>query len=105
MVVRRLLQPPDDKLDLAVAKLTIDRVIDPSVDVDAIISQLDTMVARIRAMVPVNANSRTKFESLRKYVYEAGPWNGGRPFDYDLADPLGQSIRGKLLPVYLATKR
>jgi regulator of sirC expression with transglutaminase-like and TPR domain len=41
---------------------------------------------------------------LRRLIYEAGPWNDGRPFAYDQADPLGQSPRSRLLPVYLETR-
>ena len=38
-------------------------------------------------------------------IYESGEWNGGRPFSYDHADPLGQNIRNKLVSAYLATRR
>ena len=34
-----------------------------------------------------------------------GDWNGHRPFQYDLSDPLGHKIANKLLPTYLATRR
>lgn len=38
-------------------------------------------------------------------IYESGPWNGGRPFAYDLDDPLGRSLPNKLLHNYLTTGR
>lgn len=38
-------------------------------------------------------------------IYEAGEWNGNRPFGYDHADPLGRNVRNKLLSTYMTTRR
>jgi hypothetical protein len=46
-----------------------------------------------------------KLSALRRVIYESGAWNGGRPFAYDHADPLGQNVRNKLIATYLATRR
>lgn len=42
---------------------------------------------------------------MRRVLYDPGPWNWGRPFSYDHADPYGVDLRNKLLGTYLATRR
>lgn len=101
--IRALLAFPEDKVDLTKAKLTIDKLIDPTVDIVATTAQLDSMAEQVRATFPKGASSRTKLEALRSFLYDAGP--GKRPFAYDLSDPLGRTLRTKLLTTYLATRR
>lgn len=103
--IRAILEAPNNNIDLARAKLTIDRIIDPSVDIEKNLKKLDAMVKNINAMAPANATSLQKMETLVQYLYKAGPWNGSHPYQYDLNDPFGNDIRNKLLPTYLATKR
>jgi regulator of sirC expression with transglutaminase-like and TPR domain len=104
-LVRRLLETPEEAIDLARTKLTIDQMIDPSVDTESTLSQLDAMAASLRAMLPTDAKSRLKLDALRYHLYTPSPWNGGRPFQYDLIDPYGQVIRNKLLTTYIATRK
>jgi regulator of sirC expression with transglutaminase-like and TPR domain len=97
-----ILRKPDDQIDLARAKLTIDKLVDPSIDVDATLKQIDEMAGAVKAMPGFDAD---KLEVLRRYIYEAGSWNDNRPFQYDLGDPLGRQIENKLLPTYLASRK
>jgi regulator of sirC expression with transglutaminase-like and TPR domain len=85
--------------------LTIDKMIDSSIDVEGSVKKLDAMAAGIRAMPEFGASSATKLEALRRYVYVSGTWNGHQPFEYDLDDPLGANIKNKLLPTYLASRK
>ncbi len=86
-----------ETIDLAQAKLELDRLVMPSVDVEAELAQIDAMTAEIAAMIPAGADSWAKVEVLRRYLFEAGPWNDNRPFAYDMADPYGQIPGNKLL--------
>lgn len=101
--VRALLALPEEKVDLTRAKLTIDKMIDPTVDTTAAVAQLDAMAAQVKATLPKNASSRARVEALRSFLYAEGP--GKRPFQYDLRDPIGRNIQNKLLTTYLATRR
>jgi regulator of sirC expression with transglutaminase-like and TPR domain len=103
--IRKTLELPEEKIDLAGVKVSIDQMIDPSVDIGGILQQLDVMAADIKARFPTNASGRDKLELLRGYIYKTGSWNGNRPFQYDLADPYGNDIRNKLLSTYLATRK
>lgn len=103
--IRSILQSPEAELDLAKVKLTIDQMIDPSVDVAGTLKKLDAMAGDVRARVPPGASSRVTLEALRAYLHQAGPWNGNQPFRYDLDDPLGRNIRNKLISTYLETKK
>lgn len=103
--LRALLNAPDDKIDLGVAKLTIDRMIDPKVDEATTLKQVDVLAAGIAARFPPNATSDTKLELLVTSLQQAGPWNDYRPFSYDLDDPFGKNLRNKLLSTYLTTRK
>ncbi|MDC6170496.1 transglutaminase family protein [Paucibacter sp. XJ19-41] len=103
--VRQILQSPDADIDLARAKLMIDRMIDSSTDLERTQVQLDGMVRELRSMLPAGASKRLTMDALRFHMYKASPWNGNRPFTYDLDDPLGTNVRNKLLTTYLATRK
>lgn len=103
--IRKILGQPAERIDLARTKLTIDKMIDPSIDVESNLKTIDAMVARIRAMPEFGASSTSRLSALRRYVYESGAWNDRRAFRYDLDDPLGAKISNKLLPNYLASKK
>ena len=93
--------------DLALAKLTLDKLIDPSIDIEANLMTIAGMVAKIESMLPnpARATDNEKMDALRKYIYDAGAWNNNHPFSYDLNDPVGKNIKNKLLPTYLATHK
>lgn len=103
--IQAILEQPESQIDLAKAKLVIDKVINPLLDVEANLKTIDATVARIQAMLPPNASNQAKLEALKTYLYTAGPWNGQRPYQYDFDDPLGQKISNKLLPSYLASRK
>lgn len=99
------LEKPEAELDLGEFILTLQRMIDPGIDVPGTLQRLEGMAREIRATFPVMASSSVKLEALKKYLYVAGPWNGNRPFQYDLGDPLGKNLRNKLLSSYLDTHK
>lgn len=104
--VRAILDLPEDRIDLARAKLTIDRLIDPAIDVDACLRLLDGMAAQITwGWQLANASSVDKVTALRTYLYHPGNWNGHKPVAYDPDDLFGHNVRNKLLPNYLATRK
>ena len=90
-----------ETIDLARAKLELDRLVMPTVDVEAELAQIDAMVAELAAMIPAGADSWAKVDVLRRYLYEARPWNDNRPFAYDMTDPYGKIPGNKLLADYL----
>lgn len=103
--LRALLKTPESQLDLAIAKLTIDRLVDPTTDVPGTLKQIDSWEAKIKARLPANASNRTKLDTMLSTLYEKGPWNDHRPFSYDLDDPIGKNIPNKLLSNYLTRRK
>ncbi len=103
--VRELFTRDMGTLDFARVKIEVDRMIDPSIDVDAQLAQIDQMVDTIRTMLPPNATSWDKVETIRRYIYQAGEWNDGRAFSYDHDDPYGLDVRNKLLSDYIQDRR
>ncbi|MDR6536025.1 transglutaminase family protein [Variovorax soli] len=104
--LRAIIEKPETEIDLARAKLTIDRIIDPAVDIEGTLAKLDAMAATVKALAGPRAKSSEITRVLRSYLYDAGPWNNQQPFRYDLeGDPLGHSISGKLLATYLRTRK
>lgn len=103
--VKQFLAIPEAALDLAKAKLTVDQLIDASIDVTGTLQQLDAMAEQARSLAPPNASKRDTVVALQTYLYLPGSWNGQRPFQYDLDDPYGRNIRNKLLTTYLNTRK
>jgi regulator of sirC expression with transglutaminase-like and TPR domain len=103
--IRAILELPDNQIDLAKVKLSIDHMIDPSINIARTLKQLDAMAAEVKARIPANASSREKVETLRAYLFDKGTWNFRQPFRYDLDDPFGGHIQNKLLSTYLATRK
>lgn len=103
--LRTQFQLPDDKVDYATVKLTVDRLIDPATDTAAVRRQLDEWERAVRGNVPTNPSARQVLDALLKTLYEPGQWNQNRPFTYDLDDPLGRNARNRQLAIYLATRK
>jgi regulator of sirC expression with transglutaminase-like and TPR domain len=104
-IVRSLLQQPEDQIDLARAKLAIDRLVDPSVDVNGSMAIIEAMAATENRLIPLGTSVFTKMQTLRQYLYEVGPWNNNMVFHYDFDDPKGNKLENKLLSHYLATRK
>lgn len=102
--VRAILSVPDHQLDYARAKLALDKIIDPSFDEDAVLAELDQMVATVGSLIGNDLSEPAKLAGLRKLIYEEGPWNQHRPFAYDHSDPFGDHLPNKLLHNYLAKR-
>lgn len=103
--IRQFLEKPAADIDLARAKLIIDRHIDPTINVGAVLQKIDRMVAQIKSMPGFGRSKTTDLRLLKRYIYEAGAWNDFQPFQYDLEDPFGNDVRNKLLSNYIATKK
>lgn len=99
--VEALLAPGRDFLDV---KLEADAMVDPSIAIAEGKAAIDELAA---ALLPMAKDARTSTEKLlvlRRFFHESGPWNGFRPFAYDLKDPLGKNLSTKLLTRYVRTR-
>ena len=103
--VRALFTRDMTNLDFARVKIEVDQMIDPSIGIDAQLAEIGQMVATIQTMLPPNASSWDKVETIRRYIYQAGAWNDGRAFSYDHDDPYGLDVRNKLLSDYIQDRR
>lgn len=103
--LRAQFQLPDEQIDYAAAKLVVDRLIDPNTDTATVRRELDRWEAAVRGNVPANPTARQVLDALLKTLYQPGHWNQGKPFSYDLSDPLGKNPKNKQLATYLATRK
>ena len=104
MILKQILERDENQLDLAKTKLTIDKLIDPSIDIEKELNRINQMVAGIQSMIPSDANSMEIMLAIKKYIYKSGAWNADQIYHYDFDDPLGTKIANKLLPNYLTNK-
>lgn len=102
-IVRALLEQPDDRMDLASIKVTVDQMIDPAIDKTALLKRLDDMASEIKHTFPLGANNLVKFKTLRDYLYQPPLLSGRPPFVYNLEDD--RNPKAKLLSAYLATHK
>lgn len=103
--LKAILEQQESSIDFARAKLSIDKMVDPSIDIEANLKKINAIVKTIQSLLPAGATSRDKMLAVKKYLYEAGAWNDYQPYQYDFSDPKGTKIINKLLPTYLATKK
>jgi regulator of sirC expression with transglutaminase-like and TPR domain len=103
--IRDILRQPEQQIDIARAKLSTDKLIDPAIDVEANLRKIDTMATQIKSLPGFGLSQTDSLLTLKRYLYESGTWNNFQPYQYDLADPLGTNLRNKLLPHYLTTKK
>lgn len=96
---------PEQQIDYAQAKLTVDRLIDPSTDTVAVLRGLDQLTATVKQRTPAGLTKRAELDVLLDTLYKPGPWNGNKPFSYDLNDPFGKNRKNKLLASYLTTRK
>jgi regulator of sirC expression with transglutaminase-like and TPR domain len=101
---QKLLDTSEDQVDFAQAKLTIDLIIDPSINSMKETMRLARMVDDVNAMGPF-VTSMQKKDALRAYIYEPGEWNRYQSFSYDLSDPRGTNLQSKLLATYMDTRK
>lgn len=102
--IRAIFARPDSELDYARAKLRLDEIVDPSVDVEAALAALDGLASAAADLAGASRSEEGRLAALRRVIYESGPWNDDRPFAYDHADPSGMDIPNKLLHNYLSTR-
>lgn len=99
--LQAILKKPDAEIDLARVKLTIDRMVDPTIDIEANLQKLDAMAVEIRDFLPTTASSLEKLKALRSYLYQPPPLSRRQPFRYNLEDD--RNPTAKLLSNYLRT--
>lgn len=102
--VAAILSVSDRELDYLQAKLALDRIVDPAVDVAAALDELNRLESQAWRLAGQHPTDEAKLGALRTLLHEGGPWNDYRPFAYDHSDPLGQHIPNMLLHNYLATR-
>lgn len=103
--IRSILAGSEEDIDLAKAKLLIDKAVDPLIDIDVSLGQIEQIVSEVRNMAGPGASDQDTLLALKRYIYEQGAWNGYNAYHYDFDDPLGTKISNKLLPHYLDTKK
>ena len=99
--IEALFAPGRDLLDV---KLTVDRMVEPSADPDEGRKAVDALAAELLPMAEGIKTSHGKLQVLRRFLYRSGPWNGYRPFSYDMTDTLGKNPVNKLLTHYVRTR-
>lgn len=101
--VAAILAVPDAELNYEKAKLAIHLLIDPEIDNDKVIAQLDRLAASATALAGPAPDLDVKLNALRKLIYQSGSWNDYRPLAYDHENYRG--LRSKLISSYLETRR
>jgi regulator of sirC expression with transglutaminase-like and TPR domain len=103
--VKEILSGPHSGLDYLDAAVAFDRLIDRDSDPAASRATVVRLADAARQMAGPKPNDTYKLAALRQAIYVSGAWNYNRPFSYDLADPLGQQVRSKMLSTYVRTRK
>ncbi len=104
-VVRAFLSQREPRLDFLEAAVTFDRLIDRNSDGSATRILVARLEDAARQMAGPKPSDAYKLAAVRKVIHVSGLWNHNRPFTYDLADPLGEKVKSKMLSTYLRTRK
>lgn len=74
-ILRDILEQNENQFDLAKIKLTIDKFIDPNINIDLELNKINQMVTEIQSMLQPGATDMEKMLTIRKYIYTPGEWN------------------------------
>lgn len=96
-VVESLFVPGRSLSDI---KLTVDQLVGGSGGR----AELEKLADRLAVMAAGAETSDLKLKILKKFIFEPGTWNGGRPFHYDHADPLGTNPANRHLSRYVESR-
>lgn len=102
--VRAVLSVSDSDLSYEQAKFTFDRIIAPERNQEGVTAEIDQL-AKAASEIATDDNDIAKLQAVQRVIYQSGPWNGGRPFIYDHADPYGEDLNNKRLATYFETRR
>ena len=103
--VESIMKQPERKIDVAKAKLTIDKVIDPSINIESSLKEIDSIVLRIKELAGEEAVGTA---NITKFLYTKGVWNDHKIYDYYSYhddEVVSTDVKASLLPTYLNTKR
>jgi regulator of sirC expression with transglutaminase-like and TPR domain len=103
--IEKTLSRPSSEIDLARTKLTIDQFVDPSINIEQSLEDLNRIAQTVHSASTPDMTAIDRMMSLRAYLYEGGYWNQFNPYQYDFNDPLGTKLHNQLLPTYLSTKK
>jgi regulator of sirC expression with transglutaminase-like and TPR domain len=104
-IVREVLSRPETRVDYLEATISFDRLIDAHSDVAASRALVVRLTDAARQMAGPRPTDAYKLAAVRQAIYVAGAWNYGRPFSYDLDDPLGLHVQSKMLSTYVRTRK
>lgn len=108
-----VLEARDGKIDLFRAALTIARLDEEEVDVEAYTKQLERMAGEVKAKLPADASEAKKLEALNDYLFKDNGFHGSRTDYYNrfnsylsrvMDDREGLPITLSLLYMELATR-
>lgn len=100
-----IIDAKEANINIGLWALIIAEEFDNSIDITANLKKLDAMAFEIKRMLAGRVNDMDKFLAVKMFLYEAGEWNGYKPFSYDLDDPLGKQLRNQLLSTNIETRK
>jgi regulator of sirC expression with transglutaminase-like and TPR domain len=104
--IEKILASPEDQIDLAFARLVIEKEVYPGINIRESLQKIDQIVATIQNMPEYGTTSLERMGTVLRYIYTPGPWNNYQAYQYDLDDPFGKkNPEGKSIANYLSTKK
>ncbi len=103
--LEKILNQPDPEIDLLSTLLTIEKIVDPTVNTSATKAEIDRLVENIASQLQGNESPINIVSLISEPLYEYGPENNSKPYQYDFDDPLGTKISNKLVSNYIRTHK
>lgn len=95
----------DEALSLTEAKLRIDALVDPDINIAATRAKIRHLADNALRLAGTGATDGEKVLALKQLIYQPGLWNFMSPFSYDFDNPQGRRAQHKTLAYYLDTRK
>ena len=104
-VVKKLLSKPESEINLLATRLTIEKIIDPSINISAVTKTIKQLAAQIDPLLKEDMSPLNVISLINIILYSSGSWNDFKPYQYDFDNPMGTKISNKLISNYIYTRK
>lgn len=104
-IVKKLFSKPESEINLLVTQLTIEKIIDPSINISAVTKTINQLATQIDSLLTEDMSPVDVISLINTILYSNGSWNNFKPYQYDFDDPMGTKISNKLISNYIYTRK
>ncbi len=105
LTIEKILQLPEEEIDIGVASLVMAKEFYPDMDIDYFLNSFDSLVNGFHKFFGEYTDPDQRIRALNSFLYKPGAWNKGRIFSYDNEDLEAKKLDNCFINGYILTKK